>query len=92
LIRDAGPGDVRAVLGIYSACITADAGYLPFLEAGDERSVLAWFRLKPLVACLVAEQDGLVAGVAGLRDADPGPGSGIPGGQRNPPRPSAPSC
>ena len=80
LIRDAGPGDVRAVLGVYSACIAADAGYLPFLEARDERAVLAWFRLKPLAACLVAEQDGLVAGVAGLRDANPGPGSGIPGG------------
>ena len=80
MIRDAGPGDVRAVLGVYSACIAADAGYLPFLEARDERAVLAWFRLKPLAACLVAEQDGLVAGVAGLRDANPGPGSGIPGG------------
>jgi hypothetical protein len=41
LIRDAGPGDIRAVLGVYSARITADAGYLPFLEAGDEPTVLA---------------------------------------------------
>jgi GNAT superfamily N-acetyltransferase len=81
LIRDAGPGDIRAVLGIYSAYIAADAGYLPFLEAGDEPAVLAWFLLKPLLACLVAEQDGLVAGVAGLRDAEPGPGAGTPGGR-----------
>jgi GNAT superfamily N-acetyltransferase len=81
LIRDAGPGDTRAVLGVYSACIAADATYLPFLQAGDEPAVLAWFRLKPLLACLVAEQDGLVAGVAGLRDADPGPGAGISGGR-----------
>jgi hypothetical protein len=43
------------------------------LEAGDESAVLAWFRLKPLLACLVAEQDGVVVGVAGLRDAAPGP-------------------
>jgi GNAT superfamily N-acetyltransferase len=74
-IRDADPGDIRAVLGVYSACIAADAGYLPFLEAGDEPAVLAWFLLKPLLACLVAEHDGLVVGVAGLRDADPGPGT-----------------
>jgi GNAT superfamily N-acetyltransferase len=79
LIRDAGPGDIQAVLG---ACIAADAGYLPFLEAGDEPTVLAWFLLKPLLACLPAEQDGLVAGVAGLRDAEPGPGAGTPGGRR----------
>jgi GNAT superfamily N-acetyltransferase len=78
LIRDAGPRDIRAVL---SACIAADAGYLPFLEAGDEPTVLAWFLLKPLLACLVAEQDGLVAGVPGLRDAAPGPGAGTPGGR-----------
>jgi hypothetical protein len=57
------------------------AGYLPFLEAGDESAVLSWFLLKPLLACLVAEQDGLVVGVAGLRDADPGPGAGMPGGR-----------
>jgi hypothetical protein len=76
LIRDAGPGDIQAVLGVYSACIAADAGYLPFLEAGDEPTVLAWFLLKPLLACLVAEQDGLVAGVAGLWDAAPGSRSG----------------
>ena len=80
-VRDAAPGDIRPVLGVYSACIAADPGYLPFLEPGDEPAVLAWFRLKPLVACLVAEQDGLVAGVAGLRDADPGPGAGQPGGR-----------
>ena len=79
-IRDAGPGDIRAVLGVYSACIAADAGYLPFLEAGDEPAVLAWFLLKPLLTCLVAEQDGLVAGIAGLRDAEPSPGAGTPGG------------
>src|SRR5579862_3715149 len=81
LIRDAGPGDIRAVLGVYSACIAADAGYLPFLEARDKRAVHAWFQLKPLAACLVAEQDGLVAGVAGLRDAAPGTGAGTPGGR-----------
>jgi hypothetical protein len=73
LIRDAGPGDMRAVLGVYSACIAADAGYLAFPEAGDEPTILAWFRLKPLLACLVAEQGGPVAGVAGLRDAEPDP-------------------
>jgi GNAT superfamily N-acetyltransferase len=55
--------------------------YLPFLVPGDEPSVLAWFRLKPLLACLVAELDGTVAGVAGLRDAEPGPGAGEPGGR-----------
>lgn len=81
LIRDPGPGDIQAVLSVYSACIAADAGYLPFLEAGDEPAVLAWFLLKPLLACLVAEQDGLVVGVAGLRDADPGPGAKMPGGR-----------
>lgn len=79
LIRDAGPGDIWAVLGVYRACIAADADYLPFLEAADEPAVLAWFLLKPLLACLVAEKDGL--GVAGLRDADPGPGAGMPGGR-----------
>jgi GNAT superfamily N-acetyltransferase len=72
---------IRAVLGVYSDCIAADAGYLPFLEAGDEPAVLSWFLLKPLLARLVAERDGLVAGVAGLRDADPGPGAGMPGGR-----------
>jgi hypothetical protein len=81
LIRDAGPGDIRAVPSACSACIAADAGYLPSPEAGDEPSVLAWFLLKPLLACLMAEQDGLVAGVAGLRDAAPGPGAGTPGGR-----------
>jgi hypothetical protein len=62
VIRDAGPGDIRAVLGVYSACTAADPGYLPFLEAGAESAVLAWFLLKPLPTCLVAEQDGLVVG------------------------------
>jgi len=81
VVRDAAPGDIGAVLGVYSACIAADLSYLPFLVPGDERAILAWFRLKPLVACLVAEQDGLVVGVAGLRDADPGPGAGPPGGR-----------
>ena len=81
LIRDAGPGGIRAVLSVYSACIAADAGYLPFLEAGDEPAVLAWFLLKPLLACLVAEQNGLLVGVAGLRDADPGPGPRMSGGR-----------
>jgi hypothetical protein len=35
------------------------------LEAGDESAVLSWFPLKPLLACLVAEQDGvgIVGGV-----------------------------
>ena len=55
MIRDAEPDDIRGMAAVYSACITADAGYLPFLSAGDESAVLAWFRLKPLVACLVAE-------------------------------------
>lgn len=81
LIRDAGPGDTPAVLGIYRACIAAEADYLPFLQADDEPAVLAWFLLKPLLACLVAEQDGMVVGVAGLRDAAPGPGAGKPGGR-----------
>jgi GNAT superfamily N-acetyltransferase len=80
LIRDAGPGEIRAVLSVYLACTAADAGYLPFLQAGDEPAALAWFLLKPLLACLVAEQDGLVVGVAGLREAEPGPGAGMPGG------------
>ena len=38
-----------------------------------------WFRLKPLPACLVAELNGTVADVAGLRDAESGPGLGEPG-------------
>jgi hypothetical protein len=43
--------------------------------------------LAQLAACVlhdgavVAEQDDLVAGVAGLRDAAPGPGAGTPGGR-----------
>ena len=81
MIRDAGPADTRPVLGVYSACIAADTGYLPFLDAGDEQAILAWWRLKPLVACLVAERGGQVVGVAGLREALPGPGTGEPGGR-----------
>lgn len=76
VVRDADPADTGPVLAVYSACIAADPGYLPFLVPGDEPSVLAWFRLKPLLACLVAELGGTVAGVAGLRDAEPGPGPG----------------
>jgi GNAT superfamily N-acetyltransferase len=79
VVRDAGSGDTGPVLAVYSACIAADPGYLPFLAPGDEPSVLAWFRLKPLLACLVAELNGRVVGVAGLRDAEPGPGAGEPG-------------
>ncbi len=81
VVRDAVPGDTGPVLAVYSACIAADPGYLPFLAPGDEPAVLAWFRLKPLLACLVAELDGTVAGVAGLRDAEPGPGAGEAGGR-----------
>ena len=81
MIRDAEPDDIRGMAAVYSACITADAGYLPFLSACDETAVLAWFRLKPLVACLVAERGGQFVGVAGLRDAAPGPGAGEPGGR-----------
>lgn len=80
VVRDADPGDTGPVLAVYCACIAADPGYLPFLAPGDEPSVLAWFRLKPLLACLVAELDGTVVGVAGLRDAVPGPGA-RPGGR-----------
>lgn len=75
-MRDVGPGDIRPMLAVYSACIAADPGYLPFLSPGDEPAILEWFRLKPLLACMVAERDGLVVGVAGLRDAGPGPGAG----------------
>ena len=81
VVRDADPGDTGPVLAVYRACIAADPGYLPFLAPGDESSVLAWFRLKPLLVCLVAELDGTVAGVAGLRDAEPGPGAGEAGGR-----------
>lgn len=81
VVRDASSGDIRPVLAVYSACMAADSGYLPFLAPGDEPSLLAWFRLKPLLACLVAEVNGIVAGVAGLRDAEPGPGAGDPGGR-----------
>ena len=81
VVRAAADGDIRPVLGVYSACIAADMSYLPFLAPGDEPAVLAWFRLKPLAACLVAERDGVVVGVAGLRDTDPGPGAGQTGGR-----------
>jgi len=81
VVRDARSDDTGPVLGVYRACIAADPGYLPFLAPGDELSVLAWFRRKPLLACLVAEVSGTVAGVAGLRNAKPGPGAGEPGGR-----------
>ena len=81
VVRDTRPCDIRPMMAVYGACIAADPDYLPFLEPGDEPGILKWFRLKPLLACLVAEQDGLVVGVAGLRDADPGPGAGEPGGR-----------
>jgi len=81
VVRDAGPGDLGPVLAVYSACIAADPDYLPFLAPGDDAAVLGWFRLKPLAAFLVAEAGGTVAGVAGLRDASPGPGAGQPGGR-----------
>ena len=81
VVRDAGSADTGPVLAVYSACIAADPGYLPFLAPGDEAEILGWFRLKPLLAFLVAELDGAVAGVAGLRDAEPGPGAGQPGGR-----------
>lgn len=58
VVRNADPGDTGPVLAVYSACIAADPGYLPFLVPGDEPSVLPWFRLKPLLACLVAELNG----------------------------------
>jgi hypothetical protein len=69
------------MVAVYRACITAYPGYLPFLAAGDETAILTWFRLKPLAACLGAERGGQVVGVAGLRDAVPGPGAGEPGGR-----------
>ena len=69
------------MLAIYSACIAADPGYLPYLAVGDETAVLGWFRLQPLVACLMAERDGVIVGVAGLRNAEPGTGVGEPGGR-----------
>jgi GNAT superfamily N-acetyltransferase len=81
VVRDAGPDDITGMLRVYGACIAADPGYLPFLAPGDESGILAWFRLKPLLACLIAEEGGLVAGVAGLRDSDPGPGAGESGGR-----------
>lgn len=81
VVRDAGPADIGGMLAVYSACIAADPDYLPFLAAGDETAVLAWFGLKPLAACLVAERDGVIVGVAGLRDAEPGPSAGEPDGR-----------
>jgi GNAT superfamily N-acetyltransferase len=81
VVRDARPDDIRPMMAVYSACISDDPGYLPFLAPGDESAILGWFRLKPLRACLVAERDSLIVGVAGLRDADPGPGAGEPGGR-----------
>jgi hypothetical protein len=81
VVRDASSDDIRPMLAVYSACIAADPEYLPFLAAGDERAIPAWFRLKPLLACLVVEVNGAVAGVAGLRDAEPGAGAGGPGGR-----------
>jgi hypothetical protein len=85
VVRDAGPGDAGAVLAVYSACIAADPGYLPFLAPGDEAAILGWFRLKPLVAFLVAEAGGAVAGVAGCGMPGParGPGSRAAGGWRH---------
>jgi GNAT superfamily N-acetyltransferase len=80
VVREAMPDDIRPMMAVYSACIADDPGYLPFLAPDDERGVLDWFQLKPLLACLVADQDGEIVGVAGLRDADPGPGAGEPGG------------
>lgn len=81
VVRDASAGDIKSMLAVYSACIAADPDYLPFLAPGDEPTILAWFRLKPLLACLVAELNGTVVGIAGLRDAEPGPGVGKPGGR-----------
>ena len=63
VVRDAGPADTGPMLAVYSACIAADPGYLPFLAPGDEAEILGWFRLKPLLAFLVAELDGAVVGV-----------------------------
>ena len=79
VVRDADPGDTGPVLAVYSACIAGDPGYLPFLVPGDKPSVLAWFRLKPLLACLVAELDGTVVGgrrAAGRRARPGGRGAG----------------
>jgi GNAT superfamily N-acetyltransferase len=81
VMRDAGPVDIGGMLAVYSACIAADPDYLPFLAADDETAVLAWFGLKPLAARLVSERDGVIVGVAGLRDSEPGPGAGEPGGR-----------
>jgi GNAT superfamily N-acetyltransferase len=80
VVRSAVPGDLDQVLAVYRACVSADRDYLPFLAARDRNAYLAWYRLKPLVACLLAEQAGMVAGVAGLRNAAPGAGAGDPRG------------
>jgi GNAT superfamily N-acetyltransferase len=72
---------MEQILTVYRACMSADPDYLPFLARDDRASLLSWFRLKPLVACLVAEQESAIAGIAGLRDSAPGPGAGDPGGR-----------
>jgi GNAT superfamily N-acetyltransferase len=81
VVRVASPDDLTGILAVYSACIAADRDYLPFLAAGDDQAVLGWYRLKPLAACLVAAEGQVVAGVAGLRDTEPGPGAGEAGGR-----------
>lgn len=81
VVRSAVPGDLEQILALYRACVHADRDYLPFLAGREPSAYLAWFRLKPLVSCLVAESAGTVAGVAGLRDAVPGPGAGDPRGR-----------
>jgi GNAT superfamily N-acetyltransferase len=81
VVRDARSDDQQAILAVYSACIAFDADYLPFLQPDDLAAILGWFRLKPLLACLIAEHDGVIVGVAGLRDAEPEPGAGEPGGR-----------
>jgi hypothetical protein len=81
-------------------CIANDTNYLPFLASADEPEILDWFRLKPLLAYLVAERSSVVVAVAALRDAGPGPGAGDPSGRwleachlatAPPPRPGPPS-
>lgn len=96
--RDAAPAGFRQMAAVCSACIRADPGYPPFLDPGDSRAVLAWFRQKPLIACLVAEADGRIAGAAGLRGCGmripaPAPGTGRPadGGWKHAAWPCIPS-
>lgn len=79
-VRDAEPDDIRPILAVYRESVATDSSYLPFLREAGEAEILAWFRLKPLLACLVVPCDGGIVGVVGLRDADPGPGAGEPGG------------